>query len=325
MSLPKEDRVCPRAYTSAGGPVVAVRTNPSDPYGKVLVVAGDDPNQLLTAARALALGSPLLQGDTARIGDFQLPAPRQPDDAPLWMKTNRVSSLWDYSQNAELSSDGSGPLPVYLRMPPDFYYGDLQSLPMHLDYRYNAISVANASTLRASVNGTLVNELPLPHQNSPKKTLSDNLAVPLTAMRPFTNTFLFNFYFQIAKSGYCHNTPPIDLQGSILRSSYVDLRNLNHWAEMPMSSLPMRDFRSPASPISRKPGSCCRRRPAGKRWGCILTLLAYFGEQTGYPALRVTVDDPSGIGSNADYLIRNTAGPACLRSAQSAIASHGAR
>ncbi|HEX3940402.1 MAG TPA: UDP-forming cellulose synthase catalytic subunit [Acidobacteriaceae bacterium] len=291
----------------AGGPVVAVRANPSDPYGKVLVVAGDDPDQLLTAARALALGSPLLQGDTAHIGDFQLPAPRQPDDAPLWMKTDRVSSLWDYSQNAELSSDGSGPLPVYLRTPPDLYYGDLQSLPMRLDYRYNAISVANASTLRVSVNGTLVNELPLPHQNSPKKTLSGNLAVPLTAMRPFTNTFLFNFYFQIAKSGYCQNTPPIDLQGSILRSSYVDLRNLNHWAEMPNLEL----FANAGFPFTRFADLSQTRivlpqTPSREEMELYLTLLAYFGEQTGYPALRVTVDDPSGIGSNADYLILGT-------------------
>ena len=71
------------------GPTVAVRTNPSDPYGKVLVIAGSDAAQMLNAARAITLGKALLQGRTAEIDSFELPPPRTADDAPLWMRTDR--------------------------------------------------------------------------------------------------------------------------------------------------------------------------------------------------------------------------------------------
>ncbi len=290
------------------GPVVAMRVNPSDPYGKVLIIAGGNGEQLLTAARAVALSSPLLQGKTARITTFQAPAPRQADDAPLWLKTDTTSSLWDYAGDTDLQSDGSGPLAVYLHVPPDLYYGDRQNLPLHVDYRYNAISLANASTLRITANGGLVNELPLPHENNPKKSLSYDADVPLSDMRPFANTFLFNFYFQIAKMGNCQDTPPINLQGAILRSSYLDLRGLHHWAAMPNLEL----FANAGFPFTRFADLSQTRiilpsRPSQQEMEVYLTLLGYFGEQTGYPALRVQTGDTSKLGGDEDYLVLGTA------------------
>src|SRR5262249_29701421 len=92
------------------GPTIAVRTNPSDPYGKVLVIAGSEADQLVTAARAIALQNAMLQGRTVHVSEFELPAPREADDAPLWLRTDRISPFWNYTDNAELRSDGSGPL-----------------------------------------------------------------------------------------------------------------------------------------------------------------------------------------------------------------------
>jgi cellulose synthase (UDP-forming) len=292
---------------AGGGPTVAVRNNPSDPYGKVLIISGDDADQLLTAARAFALGNTLLQGNTIHVADFQLPPPRQADDAPLWLKTDRVSPLWNYTDATELQSDGSGPLPVYLRVPPDLYYSDQQNIPLRLDYRYNAISLANASSLRVSANGSLVNELPLPHESSPKKTLSYNAALPVVSMRPFSNTLLFNFYFQIAKMGYCQDTPPIDLQGAILRSSSLDLRGLSHWAAMPNLEL----FANAGFPFTRfadlsQTTIVLPPRPTPAETGLYLALLAYFGEQTGYPALRLHLADSSSLSGDSDFLVLGT-------------------
>ncbi len=126
---------------NGGGPTIAVRTNPVDPYGKVLIVAGDNADQLVTAARTVATGNMMLQGTTVHVGEYQLPRPREADDAPLWLKTDRISPFWDYSGNAELQSDGSGPLPVYLRLPPDLYYGDRQNIPLHMDYSLQCDSI----------------------------------------------------------------------------------------------------------------------------------------------------------------------------------------
>jgi cellulose synthase (UDP-forming) len=216
--------------------------------------------------------------------------------------------LWNYATDTELQSDGSGPMAVYLRVPPDLYYGDRQDVRMHVDYRYNAISLANASTLRITANGGLVNELPLPHENNPKKTLAYDAAIPLVNMRPFANTFLFNFYFQIAKMGNCQDTPPINLQGAILRSTYVDLRGIQHWAAMPNLEL----FANAGFPFTRFADLSQTRiilpaQPSQQEMEAYLMLLAYFGEQTGYPALRVSTGDASKMGGDEDYLVLGTA------------------
>jgi hypothetical protein len=186
-------------------------------------------------------------------------------------------------------------------------FGDRQHLPMHLDYRYNTISLAKSSSLRVSANGSLVRELPLPHDDKPKKALSYDAQVPLVSMRPFANTFLFTFYFQLAKTGACQDTPPIDLQGGILRSSYLDLRGLKHWAAMPNLEL----FANAGFPFTRfadlsQTTIVLPSQASPEEIGLYLSLLAYFSEQTGYPALRVHVTDSLRDGEDSDELILGT-------------------
>jgi len=286
------------------GPIVAVRTNPADPYGKLLIIAGSNGDQVLTAARAIAIGNSLVQGRTLNVSDLQLPPPREADDAPLWMNTDKVMPFWNYTGDAELQSDGSGPVAVYLRTPPDLYYDARKNLPLQIDYRYNPISLANNSTLRVTANGSLVNEIALPHANDPRPTLSHSFAVPLVDTRPFSNTFLFNFYFQIAKTGNCQDMPPINLQGAILRSSYLDLRGIYHWAPMPNLEL----FANAGFPFTRFADLSQTRivlpsNVTEQEVSLYLALMAYFGEQTGLPAFRVQVGDPANLGNDEDYLI----------------------
>ena len=292
----------------SGGPVIAIRANPNDAFGKVLIIAGDDGSQLVTAARSLALENNVFQGSTIRVSDFQMPPRRRADDAPLWLRTDQVSPLWNYSQEATLQSDGSGTLPVYLRIPPDLDFGDKTTVPLRLDYRYNAIPLAGGSTMRVSANGSLVNELALPQRDNPKQMLNATVPVPLVDMRPFSNTLLVNFFFKIAKQGPCQNTPPINLQGALLRSSYLDLRGLNHWAAMPNLELfanagfPFTRFADLSQSIIVLPPTA-----SAQEIGLYLMLLGYFGEQTGYPALRLQIDDSLNLGKDADYLILGTA------------------
>ncbi len=297
----------PSLAIDGAGPRLAVRANPSDPYGKVLVIEGDDDVQLLTAVRSIVLGDNLLQGAVAHIQGFTLPQPRKADDAPLWISTEHPTPLWMYTNDQTLQSDGSSGLRVYLRVPPDLYFGDRKVLPLELDYRYNAISIANHSTLRVTMNGGLVNELPLPQQNNPHQQLSTTLAVPMIDMRPFSNTLLFNFYFQIAKKGYCEDTPPIDLQGAILRSSYLNVSGVPHWAAMPNLEL----FSNAGFPFTRYADLSqtivvLPTIPSATEIEVYLNLLSFFGEQTGYPALRVSTGDAGSLGQNADYLILGT-------------------
>ncbi len=76
---------------SVSAPTVAMRTNPNDPYSKILVVAGGDADQVLLAAQAVALHTDLLQGAQTTIDNLKLPAPQQPDGAPRWRAPTRPS------------------------------------------------------------------------------------------------------------------------------------------------------------------------------------------------------------------------------------------
>jgi cellulose synthase (UDP-forming) len=133
------------------------------------------------------------------------------------------------------------------------------------------------------------------------------VAVPLVSMRPFANTLLFNFFFQIPKMGQCRNNPPINLQGALLRSSYLDLRGLNHWAAMPNLEL----FANAGFPFTRfadlsQTDIVMPPTASSGEIGLYLMLVSYFAEQTGYPALRLHIDAPANMGKDADYLIIGT-------------------
>src|SRR5206468_13095547 len=105
--------------TTVSGPSIAIRANPSDPYAKVLVLTGDSPDDVLTAAMALTLQRDLLQGALVRVPSINKPAPRNPDDAPRWLTTDKITRLGDIEQTSTSDTDGNSPVAVYMRLPPD--------------------------------------------------------------------------------------------------------------------------------------------------------------------------------------------------------------
>ena len=100
--------------TSSSGPTIAMRTNPVDPYSKLLVLTGDTPDELVVAAETLVLErGDMLQGDQQRatLKENSLKA-REPDDAPRWLSTdpNKVTHIGDIAQSGDLQGDGSVPV-----------------------------------------------------------------------------------------------------------------------------------------------------------------------------------------------------------------------
>lgn len=296
-----------------GGPSLSIRTNPSDTEGSALVLAGDDDEQLLLVARSLALmnvahpkpgEAPALLGDSVRLADFALPAPRKPDDAPRWLTTERMTSLWSYSSEQAMQSNGSQPIPVYFRVPPDLYYGETQNLNLRINYRYNARATADGSALRMFTNGTLVSEVAL----FPGPDFADrqrNVLLPVAEMRPFGNTFLFNFDFIPSHPGNEGQDAAQRLQGAILKNSALDIRGLDHWARMPNLEL----FANAGFPFTRKADLAdttivMPMQPTANEIALLLYLMSHCGMQTGYPALRVEVAGPDAVMSgDNDYLI----------------------
>ena len=109
-----------------------------------------------------------------------MPAPRKPDDAPRWLSTEKITPIGDIAQTSSFDSDGTNPVAVYLRLPPDLYYGAQRNLGFHLGYRYNGIPISNDSTLQVSLNGSYISSNPLPHTD--KASANSNPSCPCPSL-----------------------------------------------------------------------------------------------------------------------------------------------
>ena len=295
---------------SVNGPTVAMRTNPNDPYGKILVIAGANADDVLVAAQAVAMHGDLLSGPQASINSFKLPEKQAPDGAPRWARTDKTVALWDYATAEQMQGDGTAPLNVYFRIAPDLYYIAREpNAILKLDYRYNSIPIGPISSMQVRVNNAFLDSVPLiPGQEDARKTERD-LPVPVVNLRPFSNSLSFDFTFQLLKKSHCEDTTPINMQGAILRDSYLDLRGYPHYAPLPNLEI----FANAGFPFTRladlgETTVVLPPQPTEQEIETFVTLMGHFGRQTGFPVLRVTVAGPDVLQAGAanDFLVIGT-------------------
>ena len=292
--------------TSASGPTIAIRTNPVDPYSKVLILTGDNPDDLVIAAQALAMQRGMLQGDQMRV-TFHAPKVREPDDAPRWLTTDKPgNNLGDIAQTGDLQGEGDSAVGAYFRLPPDLYYGQRSDLSYHMNYRYNGIPLAQESSLQVFINGGYVSSTPMPHTDKASANLSTVIAIPVVDMRPFSNSLMMHFIFQIAKKGKCQDTAPLNLQGAIIKDSYIDIKDIPHWAILPDLEL----FANAGYPFTRRADLADTTvilpdQPTPEELEIFLTFMGHFGAQTGYPVINVTVANSQAMKADAskDYFL----------------------
>lgn len=288
------------------GPHVAMVTNPSDGLSKVLAVSADDDEQVLAAARTIAMGA-TFTGDSAAIEPVSLPPPRRMDDAPRWVQTTRQSSLWSYTNTNELRSNGSQPIASYVRIPPDLYFGDQDSLKLRLQYTNERSSPSENAYMRVTANGAQVTYLPLTSKGGRDAVQSTDIPLPVSYIRPFANTLLFEFIFHPATQDFCHPLPPSNSTGTLLPTSNLDLHEFPHWVSLPNLEL----FANAGFPFTRfadlsQTVVVLPERPSERELTTMLNLLAYFGAETGYPALRVQVGDSQSFAQDRDLLVIGT-------------------
>ena len=298
--------------TSSSGPTIAMRTNPADPYSKLLVLTGDNPEDLVMAAETLVLQKDMLQGDQERGQLTKKLVDRQPDDAPRWLSTEHITRLGDIAQTGDIEGDGSVPVGAYMRVPPDLCLLDCssrQNLSYHMGYRYNGIPLANESTLQVYMNSAYVSSTPMPHTEKATAVSDTVVPVPVVDMRPFSNSLMMRFVFQIAKGGKCQDTAPLNLRGSILKDSYLDIQDIPHLAVMPNLEL----FANAGYPFTRKADLADTTvvlpdNPQVDEIELYLTFMGHFGAQTGYPVLNVGITNAAGMNksSGKDYIILGT-------------------
>jgi len=291
-------------------PTVAMRANPNDPYSKVLIIAGADADQTLIAAQAVAMHSDMLNGPQTAVGTAHLPDNRKPDDAPRWARTDQAIALWDYANSDQLQTDGSSPLLVYFRIPPDIYYSsEHPNTTLVVNYRYNSIPIGPISSMQIRINNAFLGSVPLVPGQQPTREMSEDIPVPVVNLRPFSNSLSFDFTFQLLKKGNCQDTTPINMMGAILRNSYLDLRRYPHYAPMPNLEI----FSNAGFPFTRiadlgETTVVLPPTPTAQEIETYVTLMGHFSRETGYAALRVTVAGAEALqdGAKTDFLIIGT-------------------
>jgi cellulose synthase (UDP-forming) len=295
--------------TASSGPTVAMRTNPGDPYSKLLILTGDNGADLVAAAQVLTLQRDLLASDTQSLHNVRRPDPRKPDDAPRWLSTEKKTTVGDITQTGDLQGDGSVPVGAYMRLPPDLFTEPLGNLSFHMGYRYNGIPLANESTLQVYVNTAYVSSTPMPHSDKASAKLETVIPVPVTDLRPFNNSLMLKFVFQIAKKGKCQDTAPLNLQGAILKDSYLDIQGIPHWTPLPNLEL----YSNAGYPFTRmadlsETAVVLPDVPSADELEMFLTFMGHFGAQTGYPVLNLSVTNGDGMKADGkrDYLVMGT-------------------
>jgi cellulose synthase (UDP-forming) len=288
-------------------PTVAVRTNPNDPYGKLLILTGANADQALMAAQAVALRSDMLSGPQASIESLRLPAKQTPDAAPRWARIDQKIPLWDYASETQVQGDGTAPLNVYFRIPPDLYYSDQRpNAVLRLAYRYNSVPIGPISSLQIRVNNAFIQSVPLTPGQDTSKRMEIDVPIPIVNLRPFSNSLTFDFTFQLVKKGSCEDTTPINMQGAILRDSYIDISGYPHYAPLPNLEV----FANAGFPFTRladlsESTVVLPPSPTGQEIETFITMMGHFSRQTGFPALRIAVAGPEALrdGAHSDFLV----------------------
>ncbi|MGJ7531630.1 MULTISPECIES: cellulose biosynthesis cyclic di-GMP-binding regulatory protein BcsB [unclassified Variovorax] len=300
-----ESAIAGLALPAIQGPGLAVVDNPRDATGKLLLVMGRTPDELRTAAAALALNSKAFAGATAAVTAFQEPPARKPYDAPRWIPSDRALQLGELATAANLSVTGYNPdvVRINLQLPPDLFTWRSRGIPLDLQYRYTPRVRPDQSTLNVNVNDNFVGGSPLRSANPagdswwnplavklmPDGTLAEHREVilPPLAMGPRSQLRL-HYYFEPV-GGRC--VPQLDnVRGSIDPTSSIDVSGFPHFIAMPELAA----YANGGFPFSRmadlsETAVILPDQPNDTDTETYLGLLGQIGRSTGYPALRVKV------------------------------------
>ena len=276
------------------GPALAVRTNPADPNGKLLIVVGDDGTQILSAARALALGRYSHSGDYAELAGFRLPPPRRAYDAPRWLSTYRTIPLGQSRSAEQLRVYGDGTVELYFRLPPDLYFGSNPFVPLRLASRIGNWPPGAKAVMRIKLNGVFITSRIISPASASARYL-ESIGLPTSALAP-NNTLSIEFAREQGSMAQADGYP----EEAVLPESAVDLTGLTHFVEMPRLDL----FANAGFPFTRKAdlddtAVVLPRKPTAEQLSFYLAVLGFFGAHTGYPATRFSVVHPDELASSA--------------------------
>ncbi|HJW55482.1 MAG TPA: cellulose biosynthesis cyclic di-GMP-binding regulatory protein BcsB [Burkholderiaceae bacterium] len=311
-----------RSMPPFGGPALSVIDNPAGSDGKLLLVTGRDGNDLQVAARALTLNSAALSGARIAIVHARTDRPRQPYDAPNWVRNDRPMRFGELTASP-LQLQGYGHLPPTvrfdLRIPPDLFTWRTRGVPVDLKLRYTPPVPTAESVLQMDINGEPVQRIRL--EASGEGGESARVVLPLLGPALFgngreilipafrlgtRNELAYRFAFAYTEPGACRDVQVDTTRAMIDPDSTVDFSGFPHYAEMPHLGY----FATAGFPFTKyadlsQTAVVMPRQPQATDIAVMLSLLARMGESTGYPATQVAVVGPDDAAAlvNRDLLV----------------------
>jgi cellulose synthase (UDP-forming) len=280
------------------GPTLAMIDNPSDPYGKILLVLGRTAGEVRTAALALALGPVKIDVPVAMVNSVSLPPARHPDDAPRWIDTREPVRLDRIVLPPSLKVSGTGSIPVGFSLPSDLFFWQTPSFPLRLHYRYTTLPGESLSRLDLLLNDKYQDSRPLPPEIGDPGDHRRVMPLMLKDLTPFKNFLRLNFNFRsaIPRILSCTASRNPGLRGTVLGDSTLDLRGIPHFVQLPN----LRLFPNGGYPFTRfadqsETAVILPEAPGEGDIRIFLHLMAFFGEETGTPALGLEVSDPDRL------------------------------
>ncbi|MFR9703873.1 cellulose biosynthesis cyclic di-GMP-binding regulatory protein BcsB [Aeromonas sanarellii] len=298
-------------YPEVKGPTIDMISSPDNPYVKLLLILGRDQQDLLAAVSGLARGEVLLRGQSVRVDEVKPLAPRQPYDAPNWVRLDRkmrFDELTEYPGQLQATGRRLWPMSLTLRLPPDLYLLGESGIRTELKYHHSAPTLRDGSRLDVAVNGQFMKSFPLePGEVKGERLLTlplwfaddgDATALRMPGLKTTqANNLSFSFeyaqqYMGGTEDGRCDLVMPPAHQVRIDEASTIDFTGYRHFIEMPN----LRAFSYGGFPFSRMADLADSQvvmpaRPHPEQITTLLDTLGAIGAETGYPALSLRVLD----------------------------------
>ncbi|VFR74486.1 Cyclic di-GMP binding protein precursor [plant metagenome] len=306
---------------AASGPTLTMLPNPNDPNGKLLVLSGRDAGEVKVAATALATASQTLTGPSASVGNLAEQAPRQPYDAPRWVRSDRPTTFGELiAAQEDLNVTGYNPetINLDLRVPPDLFGWHAKPVPVDLKYRYTPQPTSVNSSLLVSVSDQYLQSMPLlpierlvnpevwqSRVQDEMLPLRADVDIPLDKLLGRSQLQL-RYMYDYIKQGECRDIIIDNTRGAIEPESTIDISAYPHFMAMP----DLRAFEQLGFPFTRladlaETAVVLPNNAGAAEYSAYLALMGHVGEATGYPATRVTVARADQVDSvsNKDLLV----------------------
>ena len=296
-------------YPAVDSPTIEMISHPTNPYVKLLLVLGRDNEDLQTAVRGIVKGNILFRGQSVTVNQMEELYPRQPYDAPNWIRTDRPVSfneLQTYPEQLQAQGLELRPLALTMNLPPDLFMARDHGIAMALKYRYTPPKILDGSRLTVSLNNQFLRSYALKPQQQlgeallqlqllPSASGDDQLTIPGLKLG-MVNQLRFNFDYANPVLGgseeNCETYRQIPNEVIMDGSSTVDFSGYRHFIAMPN----LRAFGNAGFPFSRLADLSqtlvvLEKNPTPAQLTTLFNILGSIGADTGYPALGLRLSN----------------------------------